>query len=745
MTTKRLLALSRSSYQRVGAPGIALAIALAAPARGQDAPPAPASEPAPGSTPAPEQTIEVAPEGGPAPELPELPESLSPSRLDEIVVSATRTARSAFDTPAAVTTVDARQIFEQGYRTTPDALRDIPGVMVQKTAYGQGSPFIRGFTGFRTLMLVDGVRLNNSVFRDGPNQYWSTVDPLSLERIELTKGPSSVLYGSDAIGGTVSAFTVSPHSFRGAGVHYDAKVLYRHNTADESNIGRGQLSLGVDDEFGFVFGVSGKHFGDLKAGSPTGVQPNTGYDEHNVDLKAEWLVDDDAKMVVAHQRTRQNNAPRTHQTIYAVPFHGSSVGTDRKQDFDQVRELTYVQLHGGDEGAPIDAFSFNLSWQLQEEDRDRVRGNGQAEKDGFDVGTLGLWGQMSSDTAIGRLTYGVEWWHDNVNSYSTRNAIQGPVADDASYDLLGVYIQDEVDLTDRLGLVVGGRFNYAAASADSVADPETGDRIAIDDDWSDLVGSARLIYQIIPETLNVYGGVSQGFRAPNLSDLTRFDIARTNEIETPQPNLDAEQFLSYEAGVKTQGDWWAATAAYYYTVIDDAIIRAPTGAIIDGRNEVTKLNAGDGWTHGVELGLAVRPHDDWTLFGNMTWMDGELDAFPTSAAMEVTEPLSRLMPLTGQVGVRFDHPERIFWVEGVLLLAAKADQLTTADKADTSRIPPGGTPGYEVFSVRTGWNINRNATFTLALENITDENYRIHGSGINEPGRSLALGLEIRF
>jgi hemoglobin/transferrin/lactoferrin receptor protein len=278
-----------------------------------------------------------------------------------------------------------------------------------------------------------------------------------------------------------------------------------------------------------------------------------------------------------------------------------------------------------------------------------------------------------------------------------------------------------------------------------VADPETGGRISLDDNWSDLVGSARLVYQFVPDTLNAYAGVSQGFRAPNLSDLTRFDIARTSEIETPQPDLDAERYVSYEAGVKTQGEWWAATAAYYYTVIDDAIIRAPTGAMIDGRTEVTKRNGGDGFTHGVELGVAVRPHEDWTLFGNMTWMDGELDQYPTSAPVKVTEPLSRLMPLSGQVGVRFDHPERLFWVEGVLVLAADADQLNTADRADTSRIPPGGTPGYEVFSVRTGWNINRNATVTVAIENLTDENYRIHGSGINEPGRSLALGVKIKF
>ena len=92
-------------------------------------------------------------------------------------------------------------------RTLPEALREVPGVMVQKTGYGQGAPFIRGFTSQRTLLLIDGIRLNNAVFREGPNQYWNTVDPFTIDRLEVVKGPSSVLYGSDAIGGTVNVIT----------------------------------------------------------------------------------------------------------------------------------------------------------------------------------------------------------------------------------------------------------------------------------------------------------------------------------------------------------------------------------------------------------------------------------------------------------------------------------------------------------------------------------------------------------
>ena len=95
--------------------------------------------------------------------------------------------------------------------------------MVQKTALGQGSPFIRGFTGFRTVLLIDGFRLNNSVFRDGPNQYWNTVDAWSLEKLELVKGPTSAQYGSDAVGGAVHARTVRPR-FDGAASTWHATL-----------------------------------------------------------------------------------------------------------------------------------------------------------------------------------------------------------------------------------------------------------------------------------------------------------------------------------------------------------------------------------------------------------------------------------------------------------------------------------------------------------------------------------------
>jgi|GEM_PF-2289221 len=109
--------------------------------------------------------------------------------------------------------------------------------MVQKTGHGQGFPYIRGFTGYRNLFLIDGFRLNNSVFRDGPNQYWNTVDPLGLHRMELVRGPFSMLYGSDAVGGTVNAIPRGGQDLE-PGSRWDRRIYCRYASAENSSIAR---------------------------------------------------------------------------------------------------------------------------------------------------------------------------------------------------------------------------------------------------------------------------------------------------------------------------------------------------------------------------------------------------------------------------------------------------------------------------------------------------------------------------
>lgn len=662
-------------------------------------------------------------------------------RASVTLVTAAREEQEWIEAPFSASVITSEELERRFTRTTPQGLAGVPGTSVQETGNGQGSPYLRGFTGYQTLMLIDGIRLNNSVFRSGPNQYWSTVDPFSIERLEVVRGPSSVLYGSDAIGGTVNVLTRSPDTW-GTGFRHGESLRYRFASADTSDVVRSEFSGTWGHDTGLFLGADGRWYDDVAGGRDTGTQRNTGYDEWAGDLKLEHFLGPNTRLVLAHQRFQQDDAPRTHRTLFAESFEGTTVGTDRRHDFDQERSLSYVQLHGEQHGGVFDSFHASVSWHDQEEVLRRVSGGGSASQQGFDVETLGLFAHASADFGRARLTYGADYYRDGVDSFSSTQPIQGPVADDASYDLFGAFVQDEFDVSERTTLTLGGRLNYAGVNADSVFDPVSAAETDLEDDWSAVAGSARFLHRLESDVLHLFGGVSQGFRAPNLSDLTRLDSARSNEFEIPSPGLDPEYTTNYEIGLKALAARAVGQVTLFYTEVRDLILRRPTGNVNgSGQFEVVKENVGDGHVLGLEAESAVRVGSGWELFGGATFVEGRVDTFPTSAPVTDEEYLDKLMPFSAQFGTRWEDEQR--WFEFVAEGAGDADKLSTADRLDTQRIPPGGTPGYVVFHARGGWRIGEHLALDIGLENLLDEDYRVHGSGLNRPGRSLIVGLTL--
>jgi hemoglobin/transferrin/lactoferrin receptor protein len=685
--------------------------------------------------------------------------NVAPGRvaLPEVVVTASRAPREIRSEPCAAYSLDVADATLHGAkRTTANTLDGLPSVMVQKTAYGQASPYLRGFTGYRTLCMVDGIRLNNSVFRSGPNQYWNTVDPLSLGRSEVVMGPGSVLYGSDAVGGVLNALAVDGPDWTGE-ASWEPRLYYRGASAERSNVGRIQLGGRPTEQVGFVGGYSAKAFGDLRGGGDVGVQKHTGYDEQDVDAKVNYYISDNAVVTLAHQTVRQEDAWRTHRTTYAIAWEGLAKGDDRVNSFDQARDLTYVRCRMENLDGVVNGIEATLSRHAQSEDNDRVKKDWSSERQGFDVETWGGTLQLESTSAWGQWVYGLDYYRDMVQSYARkyradgtlqRTEIQGPVADDARYDLAGLFVSDTISCLDGgLDVIPGIRYTFAAADADKVKDPVTGKRTSFSDEWQATAASLRLLVPLSQDRRHaLYGGAAQGFRAPNLSDLTRFDIARSSEIEIPAPDLDPETFITYEVGLKSEFERLVSRLGYYYTRIDGMIVRTPTGRVTDGLTEVTKMNSGDGYVQGLELSETCHFTPQWSAWVSATWQEGEADTYPSSSATEKQrDSLSRLMPPTAQAGVRYRTPSGQYWAEAVGDAAADADKLSAEDKLDTQRIPPGGTPGYAVCTLRAGARFRNRLDVTLALENVFDEDYRIHGSGVNEPGRNLVLTAASRF
>ncbi len=686
------------------------------------------------------------------------PEAVTTGRDDtepDVVVTASRSEADPFEVPysSSLLYLDAKPLrTSRRGRSLPNALEGEPSVMVQKTGPGQSSPYIRGFTGFRTLMLVDGVRLNNSVFRDGPNQYFGTVDLYSVERLELVRGPTSVLWGSDAIGGTLNAITgkvPAEDAWGGA-------LFTRYSSAERSFIQRVEAQIGEDDVFGLRAGITYKDFGNLKAGSGSGNLPNTNYDEFDYDLRLDMPLEAGVEITAVVQSVHQRDVPRTERTVDSVPFHGTVAGSELMRELDQDRDLAYVRASFEGDGSVYDRGSVTVSWQQQEEKQDRRRTGGRFDTRGFTVDTWGVQTQFETETSIGTLTWGAEAYRDRVSSYRrdfedgvlTLDAIQGNIGDDADYDTVGVFVQDEISHGD-FETVLGARWNYASADADSVdnpnvagSDPSTpGNIISVDGDWDELVGSVRTTW-FLDESSNVYAGISQGFRAPNLSDLTS-DLEDSG-IESPAPDLDPEHFVAVELGARARHDDWNGEVAVWNTWVDDMIIRSPTGEVIDDTPVFRKDNSGDGRIYGIEARGEYTGVHEWTVFASASFLDGRVDQFRPSGE-EVEKPFDRLQPLSALLGATYEPEDSAWWVQADCLMADEADKLSLRDESDVRRIPPGGTPGYAVFGVRSGFALDDESELGVAVENILDKDYRVHGSGQNEIGRSLVLTYARRF
>ncbi len=671
------------------------------------------------------------------------------TNLPPVVVTASRVAEPVNRAAASVGRQSAQELFESQARNLPGALESTTGVMVQKTSPGQGSPYIRGFTGFRTLMLVDGIRLNTPAFREGANQYWNTVDSYSLDSLELAKGPGSVLYGSDAVGGAVQAFTRLPeYAPEGGGDVWGGRLAARASSAERSVTGRAEAEYGTEAWAG-LFGVTRKHFGDLEGGKHVGRQRKTGYDEIDLDVKLRVALKGDRELIFAHMSVDQDDVWRTHRTPYGISWQGTAVGTEPRHVFDQDRSLTYLRYIDREPVALYDELQATVYFQRQEERKEVVKKDLTRSVDGFDVRTWGAAVDLVKETSFGTWAYGAEYVRDGIDSfrrgYSAAGAltsvgIQGPVADDAICHTAALYVQDRVRLSDRWELTLGGRATLARADIgryeNFATTPHT--PASMDEHWYDLSGHVRLAYTAVEDLWLLYASASQAFRAPGLSDLTRFDVSRSTDVETPATGLDPETFVSGEVGTRVTARPVEWHAAYFYTRIRDMIVRQTVASGV-----YTKINGGDGYVHGFESELKARLGSRWLSRTGFTWMEGYTD-YDAADGSKISEPV-RTMPMTAYTALRWESGGRRFWAEAAERVTAREDRLTAADRTDTQRIPAGGTPGYAVTDLRCGWRVRDGLSVVVALENLLDKDYRIHGSGSNEPGRNLIVSAEYRF
>ena len=679
--------------------------------------------------------------------------------LDPLYVTATRSEQTESSAPYTTGYLDSTFLSDNTPRTLPDALQYVPGILVQKTTHGHGSPFIRGFTGRQNLLLVDGVRVNNSTFRGGPVQYWNTVDPLNIDHIEVIKSQGSVLYGSDAIGGTVNTFTnQSRYRDEAAGQAYvGGSAFYEYRTNGEgSNIGRIEAETGIGGKFGILLGVSAKDYGDIES-SDIGLMKNTGYTEQDFDLRFDWAVTADSTLTLATSYVNQDGISRWHRTLnnpgWIDGSHVAAPGKFAANVYDQERSLTYLRYAGVNPqaNAPIKRWNATLSFQSTDDsefvDRrnpDPLLSSDRIRNTSIGVETTGLDLLLESEIGPGTLVYGFDFYHDEVQS-SVRSEgtalkpedMQLPVADDSEYDLFGAYAQYIVKPVEQFELTAGARYTYAEASLGRLTDGSSASK-----NWDDTVGSLRGIYSL-NTCWSLYSGISQAFRAPNLDDLSGNLTSKSGQPALGNLNVDPEKFLTYEIGTRHHTATTSLNLAAFYTKSDDLIVAVPTDNTLAS---TIATNAGDGYIYGFELEGAWRFHPQWTLSGFAAWQDGRTEAPDFVGGPETEKSNTRNLPLSGSVALRWDDASGKFWVEGRVLAADTEDRISFSDQAaDDQRIPTNGTPSYIVTSLRAGWHVNESLDLTCGIENLTDEDYRNHGSGQNEAGVGGVIGVKVKW
>lgn len=657
---------------------------------------------------------------------------LRPSFLraeEHVVVTPGRVGEDARETMRAVSVVDRERLAATAPRSTPEALWDAAGVFLQKTNHGSGAPYIRGLIGNQVLVLVDGIRLNNATYRFGPNQYAATIDPFLLDRVEVVRGPGSVMFGSDAIGGVVNLVTRQPE-LSTDGLRASFAFTGKAVTSRMEETGR--FSAAVSGRRAAIrTGITLQQFGDLVAGGSRGTLEPSGYGHGAVDAQAVVQLTPRQRLSASYQFDRADSVPRWDQIAQR--------GFARYSFAPQERQFAHVRWKTLTGGQRLRAWSAALSYQHTRERRD-IRRSGSAvttlEEDTVD--SVGLTTEASG-ALMPSLTWvaGAEYYHDAVGSWrrtsnaATGSAVQGRglYPDGATADTGAAFARLSL-ARPRWSVAGGSRLTTFRVEASD----QTFDQVGVDK--TSIVSEGGATVQVAPG-VQLVANLAQSFRAPNIDDLStlgRFDFG----IEVPAPTLAPERGLTLEGGVRLSSSVASARVVAYRTSLRDLIDRVRTtyegSAVFDGQAVYAKANVGDAFVRGVEMEAEWRIPAPWAP---------RFEAHATYTYGQNTtrdEPMRRIPPLNAFARASWQRAR--WWVDGTVRAATKQSRLAAGDR-DDHRIPAGGTPGWWTLDLSAGRPLGERATVTGGLINLFDKLYRTHGSGVDGAGRSAWVAVTV--
>jgi hemoglobin/transferrin/lactoferrin receptor protein len=664
-----------------------------------------------------------------------------------------------------------------------DAMAGSGNVFVQKSQLGGGSPIIRGFETNKVLLVVDGIRMNNAIYRGGHLQNIITLDNSVMDRVEVVFGPGSVVYGSDAIGGVMSFTTKNPSFSSTEKLLVKAGAYSRYFSAANGFAANANVSVGTK-RFASLTSFTYSNYGDLRQGalrSPlvgnfgarpwyveridgidsmivnadTNLQVGSGYSQYDVLQKFLFKQNNWLSHKLNFQLSNSSNIDRYDRLTLV------SSGKPRFAEWyygPQFRMLVSYALELTNKNNIYDNARFILGYQSIEESRmDRRFGKNLLNHriENLDIVTFNA--DFAKKLGKHELRYGLDAYlnlvkstafvkdivTDTIGKLDTRYPDGG-----SSMNAFAVYATHTWELTDKIIINDGLRFSQVGLNAkfiDKTFFPFPFN--SINQNHSAVNGNIGLI--LLPTNdLRISATGSTGFRAPNVDDLTKVFESVPGKVVVPNPNLDYEYSYSAELGLNYRFAKSVNVGANaYYTLLTNALtVQNSTyngldSILYDGvlSQVMTTKNAGRAYVYGFEGFVTGELGDFFSIIGTVNYTYGRIKTD------SVPYPLDHIPPVFGKIGLTY-HVDK-FKVEFFSNYSGwkRLKDYNLIGEDNYAYALPEGMPSWFTLNIRTGYNFNKNLSIQVACENILDQNYRNFASNISAPGRNFILTLRGNF
>ncbi len=713
-------------------------------------------------------------------------------RTDEIIISGNKFDQNSKLLPRQVEVLNKEDIKFANTQTTAQLLQQTGNVFVQTSQQGGGSPILRGFEANKVLIMIDGVRLNNLIFRGGHLQNVLRVDENMLSRTEVLFGSGSTIYGSDALGGVLSFYTKDPVLSTTEKTFTTGSAFYRYSSADMENTGHFNFSL-ASGKVGFIGSVTYSNFNaltmgtnDVKndawlrkfnavriAGKDTMIATNNYYLQNpsgynQMDIYGKVLVNQNPNVnhTFNFQYSNTNDIPRYDRLNSINPSTGNFTSAQWYYG-PETRILGSYKLGLQEKNKFYDNAKVLLAYQFVEESRNSRNFQSNAASTNFNqlnlksrtekVNIYSVNADFSKKVSSSNLSYGLEFLYNKLKSTAfARNVntmIEQPT--DTRYPggdnhqlSFSAYLQDLINLNEMMFMNAGLRYSYVGLSAE-FNDTTFYQFPFTNVEQNNSALSGNLGFTFLPQgDWRIYVNGTTGYRSPNIDDLAKVFESVSGNVIVPNDDLKPEYTYGTELGVSKIFDKWIrAEAIGYYTWIEDAITTqaftylGEDSIIYDGvlSKVFANQNALSGNIWGVNVNLNADITENLTMINTVNYTYGRYNTDSTDY------PVDHIPPLFGKSGFivnvnRFKAEANIIYNAWKL---KKDYNMVGEDNFPDAT--PDGMPNWFTLNFSTAYQFNKYLQVQLDINNILDKNYRTFASGINAPGVNSVLSFRGNF